>query len=569
MLKHLNIKRFRKFKNKSFSLTSRLNLIAGANGIGKSTLLGIIASGTGTKDFRTINNKNFHPEFDDYFILTKDEHSNSQKSDDYYEVILTYNYKKEIIRKRIRTSHPNQEKLKLVPRTINERGVQNKEYSEYIRDLIGVTDSGRVPIPTIFVSMSRIFPFGESGVSLENISRVLPRKNIHDYDNLINEYIRMYNKILPNSIDKDDITLYETSKPNINYEAFYITSSENRILTQSVGQDSLSGIINAILSFQNISYLDNYPGGLLCIDELDASLHPDAQKRLIKLLRKEADRLNLQVVFSSHSLTIIKEMVRLARKDNAKHSVLYFRNKSNPYPKNEDSYHTIKADLFQETSYTVPKVKVYFEDAEAKFFFKNIINIYENSLDFSHNILSKCDLIVSEISCDTLLKLPNKDDYFKDTIIVLDGDAKYNKPPKIENYLLKEPKGYNIINNIPKNVIFLPGEFSPEAVVFKILYNLCINEDEHDSFWSYVESLPGNYYASIFLTKLEEMKDKGELTRVPFKEWFNSNLSFFTQSDIYKYYYLNINETNVINNFGDKFFRLLENKLKVLQSKGF
>src|SRR5699024_1362500 len=152
------------------------------------------------------------------------------------------------------------------------------------------------------------------------------------------------------------------------------------------------------LSFHNISFSENYDGGVLCIDELDASLHPDAQKRLLKLLEKEAKRLKLQIIFTSHSLTIIKEMIRLTKKNNEENSVLYFRNKSNPFPKYEKSYNAVKADLFQEVNFASPKVKIYLEDKEAKFYLENIIQLYESLDNTPNNIFNECELVVSEIS---------------------------------------------------------------------------------------------------------------------------------------------------------------------------
>ncbi|GAA0416816.1 hypothetical protein GCM10008934_04800 [Virgibacillus salarius] len=325
MLKEVYIKKFRKFKDVTFNISPRLTLISGANGIGKSTLLGIIANGSGTKSFRTINDKDFHPEFRDHFILNKEEHLDARKSNEYYEAIIKYNYNNIDVRKRVRTSHPNQKKLKLVPRTVDSNGINNDKISESIEKQTGITGSARVPIPTVFVSMNRLLPFGESDSSLKNITKVNNRKNIEDNEALLEDYVRMYNTVLPNSIKLSDVDLYESYKPKINYNVLYVMSSNSSILTQSIGQDSLSGIINAILSFKNISHLDKYKSGILCIDELDASLHPDAQKRLLKLLEKESAKLNLQIIFTSHSLTILKEMIRLSKKNDSYYSVLYYR----------------------------------------------------------------------------------------------------------------------------------------------------------------------------------------------------------------------------------------------------
>lgn len=570
MLKVINIKKFRKFNNVQLNIASRLTLISGANGIGKSTLLGIVANGSGTKIFKTLSNKDFHPEFKDYFILSKDEHKNANKFDDYYEVTLKYLYKNTEVFKRVRTSHPNEKYLKLVPRTVNFEGIQNEETTNEISQKTGVTESSRVPLPTYFVSTSRLFPFGESKSTNDNLIKVTNRKNITNQIKLTKSYIDMYNFVLPRSIDNHNSELYETIKPQIKYSGFYVKPNTSSILTQSIGQDSLSGIINALISFENISTDSKYLGGVLCIDELDASLHPDAQLRLLILLKNQAEKLNLQIIFTSHSLTIIKEMLRLQSKASDKYSVIYFRNNNRPFTRNEDTYRSIKADLFSKIQYSMPKVKIYFEDDEAKFALEQIIKIYEQEFHINKNLLSQCELISSQIGCSTLLSLPGKDSYFKDTIIVLDGDAKYNKQPNVKEHLEKEPKGFNTIGNIPKNVLFLPDDFSPEAAMFRALYNIAKDEDKHYTFWNSIEGNInlGNYYAQTILNELDDMIINNKLNREEFKKWFKSHLSFFEQSGIYRYYYNEVKQNNDIQSFGDKIYNQIEIKLAQLKSKG-
>jgi AAA15 family ATPase/GTPase len=571
MLKEVNIKKFRKFTNLHFKIPSRLTLISGANGIGKSTLLGIVANGSGTKVFKTLSNKDFHPEFKDYFILSKDEHKDARKFDDFYEVTLKYSYDSTEVFKRVRTSHPNEKYLKLVPRTVNSDGIQNEAITTEIAQKTGVTESGRIPLPTYFVSTSRLFPFGESKSTNNDLTKVTNRKNIADQSKITKSYIDMYNSVLPRSIGENSEELYETTKPQIKYSGFYVKPETSGILTQSIGQDSLSGIINALISFENISSEPDYIGGILCIDELDASLHPDAQMRLLRLLKEQAEKLNLQIIFTSHSLTIIKEMLKLEKRDSRKYSVIYFRNNNRPFTREEDTYRSIKADLFSQIQYNMPKVKIYLEDEEAKFALEQIIKIYEQEYHIDTNLLSQCELISSQISCSTLLNLPGKDSYFKDTIIILDGDAKYNKQPNIYEYLETEPRGYQAIRNIPKNVLFLPDDFSPEGTLFRALYKLAKEEDKHYTFWSSIEGNInlGNYYAQTILDELEDMITNKKLNRDVFKSWFKSHMSFFDQSGIYKYYYNIIKQNNDIQTFGDNFYKLIEIKLAQLKSKGF
>ncbi|MEM7928017.1 AAA family ATPase, partial [Morganella morganii] len=75
----------------------------------------------------------------------------------------------------------------------------------------------------------------------------------------------------------------------------------------SVGEDNIGQIVQALFSFRKLKleYAD-YHGGLLLIDEADAGLFPAAQKRLIEVLENECKKYNLQVVFTTHSPTLIE-----------------------------------------------------------------------------------------------------------------------------------------------------------------------------------------------------------------------------------------------------------------------
>ena len=52
---------------------------------------------------------------------------------------------------------------------------------------------------------------------------------------------------------------------------------------------------------------DKYKGGILLIDELDASLFPAAQIKLVEKLYKKSLELNLQIFYTTHSLEVLSE----------------------------------------------------------------------------------------------------------------------------------------------------------------------------------------------------------------------------------------------------------------------
>jgi len=69
-------------------------------------------------------------------------------------------------------------------------------------------------------------------------------------------------------------------------------------LTNSSGQDNLGQILLAILSFRKLKEEqgEQWQGGILLIDEIDATLHPAAQSKLIKLFIQEAKENKLQIL---------------------------------------------------------------------------------------------------------------------------------------------------------------------------------------------------------------------------------------------------------------------------------
>ena len=74
-------------------------------------------------------------------------------------------------------------------------------------------------------------------------------------------------------------------------------------LSQSIGQDNLGNIISALVDIYMLSLDDDYKGALLCIDEIDVSLHPDTQIRLLDLFNQLSEELSIQfVVKDSHLL---------------------------------------------------------------------------------------------------------------------------------------------------------------------------------------------------------------------------------------------------------------------------
>lgn len=81
-------------------------------------------------------------------------------------------------------------------------------------------------------------------------------------------------------------------------------------LSQSIGQDNIGNIISALVDIYILSKQPGYNGALLCIDEIDVSLHPDTQIKMLNLFDLLASDLSIQFVLSTHSLTMLKEIIQ-------------------------------------------------------------------------------------------------------------------------------------------------------------------------------------------------------------------------------------------------------------------
>ena len=76
-------------------------------------------------------------------------------------------------------------------------------------------------------------------------------------------------------------------------------------------------IILAVLSFKRLQeeYSREYKGGILLIDELDATLYGFSQRKLIDYLWNAAKDYKIQIVFTTHSPIILKCVNKYQRRE--------------------------------------------------------------------------------------------------------------------------------------------------------------------------------------------------------------------------------------------------------------
>lgn len=293
---------------------------------------------------------------------------------------------------------------------------------------------------------------------------------------------------------------------NANKQTIGITTDKYDWNENSVGQDNLSKIILALFSFKRLKekYPNDYKGGILAIDELDATMYPASQKQLLKTLRTYASKLNLQIFFTTHSLSLLESIDDLigecSQKEVTKDQVklIYLkRQDENIIINDRASFRNIILNLqvIQGKVKSVRKIPVYTEDKENIVFAKHLLRGKTSVLKFIDIDFSGANLI-SLVS----KKVPAFVE--PEAIVIVDGDVRKE---------ISKMKSIDKANNI----LVLPTNMSPEQLTATFLHDL----SDADELW---ENIGEGYSKQVCFRDYilaEIMED-----RVKAKAWFRREL---------------------------------------------
>lgn len=461
---------FRKLKNIKIDFASRITLISGHNGIGKSTILGLVANSSGL----TQNNQAPKSYFDKIFqanlaeiifIDYEGEFQSAQKSHLMPRPIISYEINNsENFKKRCGLSdRSKEEKARIVPRN---NFPSSKPFTSS-DGKIEIGDSSKVPLPTLYLGMTRTLPLGEAedGAGYNEVLQTMPDEDRQLIAEFMNDVIigvdAKQSAVTSNRIKG---TSKFSSHPQYEYDTKCV----------SLGQDSLGSIAAAIASFQMLSReWEDYPGGLLIIDELDAGFHPHAINRLVDRLEKEAERLDLQIIATTHSTKLIEAVHSKASVRTPKNSVIYITDTQAPHLLEPGTLQNILDEMdlippLMALPQKKPTLRIYLEDKEAEEIFHTLVPAaMKRRIGMSSGISIKA--IAMGVGCDSLANLTSIDPHFKLSMFVLDADA-IIKPRHLSH----------------GNIVKLPGESgkSPERTLFGFISSLINNPDLHDEAWS-------------------------------------------------------------------------------------
>ena len=166
--------------------------------------------------------------------------------------------------------------------------------------------AGYLELPVYFLSLSRLFPIGESGKTKQiQVSLTLEEQRY---------CVRQYRKIL--SIQKSGSDPSFGVQKGTSSRVFTgVGDDVHDIFTNSAGESNITRIILAVLSFKRLKsqYPKDYKGGILLIDELDATLFSFSQTKLVEFLREAAEEFGIQIVFTTHSPIVLERVNKYQR----------------------------------------------------------------------------------------------------------------------------------------------------------------------------------------------------------------------------------------------------------------
>ncbi|MFT4806449.1 MAG: putative ATPase [Psychroserpens sp.] len=508
-IKEIVVEKFRQMESIVFPLGENITFIAGQNGTSKSTLLGMICQ---PFSFSAKNEKK------------KNHPDNSSYIDNYHDVKLA-EYEtlsgdlftadaKDVFRFSSKHDRPDDSyeyRIKLTGDAITEKspiydegisviGRPRKLSAEksVLRLVSGPKRShqageGNFPHPVIYLGLSRLWPLAQcSHVNIDN------EFNLDDDSS--KWYRDSYNSILLILNENESSPEYAT--PDNGSSFLGVSSGHYDTESSSSGQGNIGQILTAILSFKKLKEKlgDKYLGGILLIDELDATLHACAQEKLLEFLGKYSKELNLQIVATTHSMYLLEQAFKSKAKSFT--DVIYLKKNGDESKVIFDSdinFETIKNDLLVKSplknkANTPQKIRIICEDSVAKDFALAILYGFTKYFEFSQISMSNGQ--IANIAGARLPELAH-------CIFMADGDVKNDRHGKLEK------------------MIFLPGSSRPESVLYDFFNGL----NGTDSFWN------NEYTKQITFRDLnKENPDKNEV-----KSWFNNQKTHFGRNSAKAY----------------------------------
>jgi AAA15 family ATPase/GTPase len=457
----LHLETFRQFNDVNIEFGESITVISGQNGTGKSSILGWVAQLCDFKEpILRIDGGKFKEDYKNVFRFCPEKDWSNK-----------YSVKFEFENDELISSE------KIIKTRFQEKSPTSE--ARYRTDFDGRGNALNHPI--IYLGLKRLIPLAtEKKIDVHETN--ISTKHANSFSKLSKEILILKeDKISPEAIKSSNKNLLAMKTNNYGH------------LGNSAGQDNIGQIISALLSFEQLkeAIKNQYKGGIILIDEIDATLYAGSQLKLIQTLNTFATSLNLQIIFSTHSLEILDFISEEINKNTfiGKGSKINYLNQIDGKISNiiNPSIKWINLNIKAERGKVdLPqKVNVICEDINAEKWIKNLIQGTELK-----SIINPCGAVLPDTTLVEMAVSPNI--VFKNQKYILDGDSRKRFTTKA----------------IPKNICFLPSDFGVEVVMYHFINGLL----ESDKFWN----------EGLNLTRQTCFKDyKNESNQNNAKAWFN------------------------------------------------
>ena len=517
MLEIIEIKQYRKLKDITLNFVKGINIISGSNGTCKSSLLYIISNSFQKITKNSLKNKESVSVISNINKLMNPKIESLTRGDEKYNDPAP-NVKGELYKCKYFDND-----MKLDFRRHNS-GKENKEKKRFsIRPKYKKGNNEKIPaMPVIYLGLFRLFSYGEflNDKEIKKITKKLPKEYLDIIVKIYKDFTNI-EILLDEENDYNGMNMGEIKKRG-NFSTTYDGIDSNTI---SAGEDNLYIILTALVSLRYYFEEENR-SSILLIDELDATLHPSYQIRLYKLMKEYSKNYEIQIFFTSHSLSLIEYALE-DKEDKKDSKVFYFLENPNVRLMEEISINKIEMWLKNQSRIeNNKKIPVYTEDKEARefleFLFKYLKKHYivDDVFKYFHLV----DINFSSEILKNLFKYKevNISPINTGSICILDGDQ-------------QEKKALNY------NMTFLPsdGLKSPENLIFD--YSIKLYNEGNENFWNQHEVVNSGFTTDYFniniRNKIEENRSKvkdlkaqnksGGKEREFNKKFFNDKLDFF------------------------------------------
>lgn len=509
-IKNVTLSSFRAFKNPTtLNIGKRMTAISGVNGVGKSTILAALVNGSHLKsDVKPlIAGRDFEAHFENLVIFDSkgDESGQNRVSIKYSDIENQDDFPEDgtMLFRAAKQKFPRGKKegyrYRLIPQKI--KGIRDTE--------------SKIDWPVLYLGLSRLNPVGEADLA-----------KIESLNSDISERVAIKHAELMFISDSANTSVKYVKPDNNSSKSAGLETDSYSPTSNSSGQDNLTQILLAVESFRLLkdALLDNYDGGLLAIDEIDATLHPAVQFSLFQYLYSSAEELNLQIVFTTHSITLL-EFITDFQQNNPDIVIDFIDRKpsdssieiiSNP---TKEFFRNNLSRTISRGLKTKKKVKVLTEDKVARDFLRRIIEM-SDSRD-----LEGLDILDVSMGWTHLLSLIDSDyTYFKNWITILDPDT----APKLTSKSTSDGRQYSRIINMPEksSVLTLPGDAAIEKMIWEFIEN-----NPTADFWDDLnlreKGLTHQVITTDFSPNFDSANEQREQPTIVYKKWHE------TYPDIY------------------------------------